>query len=315
MKLNFFSFTAVLASVAASPTPSTSSVVATDSGFHSVNSPRTPIGPNDVIYHPDSVTPKKDFTQDEQELACLKKCPAVIPGLHPYKQPLTFLCRLRCGADAYRRASQGTEGKPGQKGRGEESLASESHEIGARDELYTLPLKKHLFWNVTDNEGQSEQHLAAVAVLAGGGENDRIIPGLPMGNPCAWPPQLDNSWPSQRELYLCLEACPAGSFLGVCLHPCFLGITERRCREKRVTEAKPKDGEYSAAESALAVVEGSSESSRPSDSCSERQHYKDYWFVRCESNCSFYNTYNFVCEKACVTHAILRCRARKEAAT
>ncbi|KAK1982488.1 hypothetical protein LZ30DRAFT_717270 [Colletotrichum cereale] len=186
-------------------------------------------------------------------------CPAVIPGLHPYKQAGTFSCRLRCGADAYRRGRHGKAEEDEEKDRAEGS----SREQVAPHELDALLLKKHRFWNTTGIESRSEDELASLfadggepldleSLIADGGEDyKRPVPTLPTGNPCAWPSEWDGSRASKKEMYVCLESCPVGSFFGVCLHPCFLEIIERRCREKRAKETKPEGGEHLAAEAAL----------------------------------------------------------------
>ncbi|KZL86984.1 ec61 protein [Colletotrichum incanum] len=314
MELVFLCFTALLASTVASPILSPDSTATADSGSPSARSPWVPRGPSDII-GPDLGPPNEGFVPDEQEEACLKICPAVIPRLHPYKQPRTFLCRLRCGVDAYRRGRQGIEESPEQKGRGEGYLADEGHELVTTQELDALSLKKYGFWNGSDIEGQSEKYLAAEAAPNAGEENDRVIPELPMGNPCAWPPQWDDSWPSQRELYLCLESCPAGPFYGVCLHPCFLEITERRCKEKRVTEANAKATKYLTAEAALDVVEENSEPPQSSNACSERPQYNDLIYLPCEVGCAFMRPPNPLCKKGCIANAIMRCRVRKDAET
>ncbi|GKT94481.1 hypothetical protein Ct61P_12331 [Colletotrichum tofieldiae] len=289
MKLVFLPFTAILASTAASPISSLDSAVVADSSSSSAHSPWIPLGPDDVI-GTDPVPPSEGFVPDEQEEACLTMCPVIIPGLHPYKQPGTFLCRLRCSANAYRRERQKKEDSSERKDRGEEHLADEGHELVAPQELDTRSLKKYQFWNASDNEALSE-YLAAEAA--------RIL----------W----NDSWPSQRELYLCLESCPAGPFYGVCLHPCFLEIMERQCREKRVAEAKVKDTKYLTAEAALDVVEENSETPQSIDACSERPQYNDRIYLACEVGCAFVRPVNPLCKKGCIANAIMRCRVREEA--
>ncbi|GJC81565.1 hypothetical protein ColLi_04403 [Colletotrichum liriopes] len=229
MKLVFLPFAALLASTAASPISSLDSAVVADSSSSSAHRPWINLGPDDVI-GPDPVPPNEGFVPDEQEEACLKMCPAIIPGLHPYKQPGTFFCRLRCSANAYRRERQKKENSSERKDRGEEYLADEGHELVAPQELDTRSLKKYQFWNASDTEVQSE-YLTAEAALDVVEENSETPQPI---DACSERPQYND------RIYL---ACEVGcAFVRpvnpLCKKGCIANAIMRcRVREEAETQA------------------------------------------------------------------------------
>ncbi|KAK1585799.1 uncharacterized protein LY79DRAFT_670810 [Colletotrichum navitas] len=220
--LGFAALAALVAPAVAIP------LFSTDSGF----------APNNDTTHYESVRSKGGVVPAKvMEEACLKWCPRVVPGLHAYKQPATFACRLRCRSDAYRVSRQENSEDAKNKTRVKEFFREPvvPLELG-------LFLKKHRLFNTTGIESRSEDGMASQ--VAAGGDDVKIDPKKPKRNPCAWPSEWDNSSESQREMDACLKSCPVGSFSGACLHPCFLEITERRCGEKRAKEYEHEGAEH-----------------------------------------------------------------------
>ncbi|EFQ33045.1 hypothetical protein CGRA01v4_13328 [Colletotrichum graminicola] len=176
------------------------------------------------------------------EKDCLRWCPHIVPGLHAYKQPATFDCRLRCRSEAFYRASRQVSSQAAKAAINKTRAEGFSREPVVPLEL-GLFLKKHRLLNTTGIESRSEGDMASQVAV--GGDEVKIDPKKPKGNPCAWPTEWDNSAESQREMHTCLASCPVGSFFGVCLHPCFLEIMERRCGEKTAEQYyKPQGAEH-----------------------------------------------------------------------
>ncbi|KAK1969987.1 hypothetical protein LY78DRAFT_653500 [Colletotrichum sublineola] len=221
MKFTSFPFAVLVASAVAAP------LSPTETDLGPTRSRRISLVPNDDVANSASVPPKEGFIPVELlENACLKQCPTISPGIHSYKQFAAFECRLRCAADTYRRIR-----KPkAEDDRDEDRVEATFRGPAVPQEFVDALLKKHRFWNTTGTESRSEDDM--VSQISGGEDNNKTDSGEPMGNPCAWPTEWENSLASRRELYVCLESCPVGSFSGICLHPCFLEITERRCREQ-----------------------------------------------------------------------------------
>ncbi|KAK1997195.1 hypothetical protein LX36DRAFT_657846 [Colletotrichum falcatum] len=234
MKFTLLSTAGLVASVVAAPP------VPVDSG--PAQNSRMTLAPITTINQ--SRRPEGGFVPVEVlKNACLKACPTVVPGVHASQQHSTYLCRLRCISDALLRNVRGTSGRKER----EQNARARSKPV-LPQELELLFLKKERLWNVTAIESRSEGDMAPE--VAAGGNDDRGGAGKPKRNPCAWPPsEWEGSSASEKEMERCLKGCPgpigvspSDVSIDTCLYPCFLEVTERRCRENRAKEPNSEVG-------------------------------------------------------------------------